>query len=394
MLRSVGITGTNGKTTTTTWIAAALATLHAPVLRATTLGYFLGDERLPSTDGFEGFRDATRLARARGATLAAVELTSQALWGGAARAWPCSVGVFTNLSRDHLDAHGDVEHYLASKAQLFVALPPSGTAVLNGCDPSFPLLREVVPEPCRVLTYGSARRGPALTELDARVTDVRVTWAGTSFTLAGEAVGEHACTTLGVGDVFAENAAAAILGAHAMGVPVGDAVQAVAAAPAPPGRFEVVNTRPYVVVDYAHSPDALARTCATARHLAGSEKLTIVFGAGGGRDTGKRSTMGSAVFGADRVVITTDNPRNEDPKAIAAAVAVGLVGHRDVATILDRSEAIERAVGDAGPSDVVVVCGRGHETEQILSGSRRPFSDLEIVREALGRSSCGHTPVE
>src|SRR5207248_2839476 len=144
-IATVGVTGTNGKTTTTAWIAAALRRLGGPVLRATTVGHFLDDEPLEVEKSYDGFVAAMRTLFDRGGRRAAIELTSEALAAGFARAWPCRVGVFTNLTHDHLDAHGSPEHYLASKAQLFVSLPAGGTAVLNASDPTWALLREVVP---------------------------------------------------------------------------------------------------------------------------------------------------------------------------------------------------------------------------------------------------------
>jgi UDP-N-acetylmuramoyl-L-alanyl-D-glutamate--2,6-diaminopimelate ligase len=385
-LRSVGVTGTNGKTTTTTWTAAALEAAYGPVFRATTVGSFLGDERLPDRPGFDGFLANARDVAARGAQFAAVELTSHALWGGAAVAWTSEVGVFTNLSLDHLDAHGDAEHYLASKAQLFLRLRPGGVAVLNGTDAACPLLREVVPAHAAILTYGSLGRGPILTELDAHIEDPQVSWDGTTWTLRGPRIGVRTCRTLGMGEVFAENATAAMLAALAMGVPIEVSATAIARAEPPPGRFEVVHERPYVVVDYAHTPDALARTCATARALAsvGGGSVTLVFGAGGGRDPGKRPLMGRAARAADRIFLTTDNPRDEDPKTIAAAVAAGISPHDRLELEPDRRLAVTRAVREARPSDVVLLAGRGHETTQLVAGEAIPFCDRDVARDALG----------
>jgi UDP-N-acetylmuramoyl-L-alanyl-D-glutamate--2,6-diaminopimelate ligase len=381
-MRSIGVTGTNGKTTTTTWIAAALGALHAPVFRTTTLGHFLGEEKLGPLCGYEAFVSAARVADARGATLAAIELTSQALWSGAARAWPCEVGVFTNFSTDHLDAHGDAEHYLASKAQLFVSVPKTGSVVLNACDPVFPLLAEVIPG-VNLLTYGFEGRGPALAELDVEITDVSVSWSGTKFAAKGRS-GRRAVSLRAIGEVFAENATAAWLGAIAMGVPTDAALAAIVNAPPPPGRFQVVHERPYVVIDYAHSPDALARTCRTGATLAarGGGKLTVVFGAGGNRDRTKRAPMGRAACVADRVIVTSDNPRDEDPQAIAAAIVEGMAG-KSAEIELDRAKAIRRAVIEARPDDVVLVCGKGHETEQIIGGDVRTFSDHDVIRDAV-----------
>ncbi len=180
-------------------------------------------------------------------------------------------------------------------------------------------------------------------------------------------------------------ALAALLGAVAAGVAPEDAAAALAEAPAPPGRFEVVHERPYVVVDYAHSPDALARTVQTARKLAdgAAGKLFVVFGAGGSRDKAKRGPMGDAARPADHVILTTDNPRDEDPAEIARAIEGGLRGHGCVRTELDRQKAIVMAVKAAGEEDVVLIAGKGHETSLEVGAETRHFSDVAVVREAV-----------
>jgi UDP-N-acetylmuramoyl-L-alanyl-D-glutamate--2,6-diaminopimelate ligase len=379
----VGVTGTNGKTSTTTWIAAALGTVARPVARATTIGYYLDDEEQPLPKDYDGFLGLMKACVDRGGKLAAIELTSEALARGFMKAWPCQVGVFTNLTHDHLDAHGSPEHYLASKAQLFVSLPEGGTAVLNGCDPAAALIAEVMPAHVKAWRYGVPARGEAWGELDLRAARVDLGWDGTRIALETRLPEmPQELRVRAIGAIYAENALAALLGAIAAGVDPARAAEAIAAAPAPPGRFEVVHERPYVVVDYAHSPDALLRTVATARELAKGE-LTVVFGAGGKRDKAKRAPMGEAARPCDRVILTTDNPRNEDPRAIAAAVAKGLAGHPRVETILDRAEAITRAVREAREDDVVLIAGKGHETEQTIGAETRAFSDPEVARAAL-----------
>jgi UDP-N-acetylmuramoyl-L-alanyl-D-glutamate--2,6-diaminopimelate ligase len=381
-LRSVGVTGTNGKTTTTTWIARALATLATPVACATTLGHFLDAELVDESMDYASFLHLMEACVARGGAFAALEITSESLANGFARAWPCEVGVFTNLTHDHLDAHGSPEHYLASKAQLFCALPPGGTAVLNGCDESFDLLREIVPEGVRVLAYGAPGRGEERGALDLRAREVVIGWDGTRVRFEGPAVrGTREVQVGAIGDVFAENAMAALLGALAMGVPLEYALRALAGAKAPRGRFEVVATAPHVVVDYAHTPDAMARTCATARALTpAGAALTVVFGAGGNRDRAKRAPMGEAARCADRIMLTSDNPRDEDPEEIARQIAHGLVGHPGVTLELDRRRAIERAIDTAAKEDVVLVCGKGHERTQTIGGQTTTFADAEVAR--------------
>jgi UDP-N-acetylmuramoyl-L-alanyl-D-glutamate--2,6-diaminopimelate ligase len=394
-LFSVGVTGTNGKTTTTAWIAAALrrvAGSRGPVARATTVGFFLDDEELAVARSYEGFLGAMKACVDRGGAYAAIELTSEALAQGFARAWPCRVGVFTNLTHDHLDAHGSPEHYLASKAQLFVSLTAGATAVLNACDPVYELLREVMPAGVRVLSYAVPSRGEVSGEPDIRALRVDVSWQGTRIAceVRDPASGlPRELAVRAIGDVYAENALAALLGAVAAGVDPSEACAALALAPPPPGRFEVVHARPYVVVDYAHSPDALAKTVQTARKLADGHaetrpgKLFVVFGAGGKRDKAKRAPMGEAARPADHVLLTTDNPRDEEPARIARAIAEGLSGHPSVRVELDRRAAITSAILQAGPDDVVLIAGKGHETEQIVGAETRRFSDVEVAREAL-----------
>lgn len=386
------MTGTNGKTSTTALLAAALARAHAPVVRVTTVGSFLDDERLDVAFDHEGFLAAMRACVDRGGRFAAIELTSEALALGFAKAWPCRVGVFTNLTRDHLDAHKNAEHYLASKAQLFMSLPAGGTAVLNGCDPASALLSDVVPSGVRMLRYGVETRGQAVAPLDVRGVNVTVSWTGTRVELdASGSLGAlpAALTTKAIGHVFAENALAAFVAALACGVTPDAAHEGIAAAAPPPGRFEVVRERPYVVVDYAHTPDALLRTLGAARALAHGS-VWVVFGAGGHRDREKRPLMGRAAAGADRIVLTSDNPRDEDPAAIAAQIRSGIPGEKKASALveLDRAKAIADAVIAAGSDDVIVVAGKGHEGEQIFADRRVPFSDCDVARAAV-RSGAG-----
>ncbi|MBX3210133.1 MAG: UDP-N-acetylmuramyl-tripeptide synthetase [Labilithrix sp.] len=387
-LHTVGVTGTNGKTTTTAWIAAALRAISRPVARATTVGFFLDEVDLAIDKSYDGFLKGMRACFDRGGTHAAIELTSESLARGFARAWPCSVGVFTNLTHDHLDAHGTPEHYLASKAQLFVSLPPGATAVLNASDENYELLREVTPAGVVQRSYAVPSRGTPQGEPDLVATSVDVSWKGTRIACDVKDAASGLPRELhvrAIGSVYAENALAALLGAVAAGVPADAAAGALAEAAAPPGRFEVIHERPYVVVDYAHSPDALARTVAIARALASDARLFVVFGAGGKRDRDKRRPMGEAARPADVVILTTDNPRDEAPADIARAIAAGLDGHAGVRTELDRERAITAAILEAQGDDVVLVAGKGHETEQIIGTETRRFSDVEVAKAALAR---------
>jgi UDP-N-acetylmuramoyl-L-alanyl-D-glutamate--2,6-diaminopimelate ligase len=403
----VGITGTNGKTSTTRWTAACLARLARPVAQTTTLGSFLDDAPFDTTRDFAGFLATMRAGLDAGGRFAAIEVTSEALARGFARAWPCQVGVFTNLTHDHLDAHGSPEHYLASKAQLFVGLPAGGCAVLNAADPASELLAEVIPEGVRVVRYAVPSRGEVAGagEPELRAVEVEATWEGTRVVVQGRgelAGAPREVRIRAIGDVYAENALAALAAAMMAGVPAEEAAAALAGAAVPAGRFERVSTGsstgssamstgPHVVVDYAHTPDALERTVAIARKLCRGS-LVVVFGAGGDRDRDKRAPMGVAASAADRIVLTSDNPRSEDPASIAAQIREGIAPRVTVSLELDRRAAIRAAILDAGGDDVVLVAGKGHETDQTAAGRTVPFDDAAEARAALRARSGASSP--
>ena len=372
--------------------AAALGRLASPVAVVTTVGMYLDGGRLDLPANYRGYVSLMRSCLDRGGRYAAAEMTSEALALGFAKAWPCRVGVFTNLTRDHLDSHQSAEHYLASKAQLFVHLPAGGTAVLNACDPSSELLAEVVPAGVRILRYGIPSRGTPAGQLDVAASAVTVSWEGTTVEISGEALPRRLAIRA-IGHVFAENALAALAAAVASGVDAPAAAAAIGDIAPPSGRFEVVATRPYVVVDFAHTPDALARTLATARNLC-TGTLTVVFGAGGGRDRAKRPLMGGAAAVADRVILTSDNPRHESAAAIADEIRAGISDTRSVRVVLDRAEAIRQAVREAEESDAILIAGRGHETEQIVGDRRVPFSDQEVARGAVNARQTATAPIE
>lgn len=383
-LLSVGVTGTNGKTTTTSFIAGLLSLVARPVARVTTLGCFLDEERLEVPAHYEGFLQTLERCLRAGGRYAALELTSEALALGFAKAWPCHIGVFTNLSHDHSDAHGSVEHYLASKAQLFMALPPGGTAVLNARDEAAPLLHEVLGPKVDVISYGVTSRGPAWVSPDLAAEQIELSFSGTRATLAPSLRFPELPRQLelqAIGEIFVENALAALGAAAAAAVPLPLAVARLAELAPPPGRFQLVRERPYVVIDYAHTPDALTRTLATARALCRGE-VTLVFGAGGDRDRAKRPLLGAAARAADHLVLTSDNPRSEDPIAIMNEVAAGVGDHLDLVREPDRELAIRLAIGRALPDDLVLIAGKGHELTQEAHGVRVPFSDVAIVMQA------------
>jgi UDP-N-acetylmuramoyl-L-alanyl-D-glutamate--2,6-diaminopimelate ligase len=386
---TIGVTGTNGKTSTTLLIAHALRAGGQRVLTETTLGYALDDDVCAVPRTLAGHLAVFEQAAQQGCRHAAVEVTSEALARGFAKRWRFDLGVFTNLSQDHLEAHGSFEHYLASKAQLFVHLAAGRSAVLNACDDAALLLDQVTPGGVARVWYAACRK-PALRAADLAAREVSITSTGTRVALEpserAEALGGELHTRL-IGAVFAENALAAAAAALEAGVPGAAARDGIAACPGVPGRFEVVARCPLVAVDYAHTPDALARTCETARELVGpGGRVGVVFGAGGDRDASKRTAMGRAVGErADFAIVTTDNPRHEAPAAIAAAVAAGCRkgGRAHVVLEPDRRRAIEQALNRARAADVVVVAGKGHETGQIVGDEVQPFSDVHVVRESV-----------
>ena len=393
-LRSIGVTGTNGKTSTTTYVAAALAELEQPVAWVTTVGAGVGDPRhdpdRPPPDDHGQFLALMDELRVRGGHWAAIEATSASLGLGFARAWPCTIAVFTNLGHDHIRTHGSAEHYLASKAQLFVNLPPGGTAVLNAGDPNAALIAEIVPDHASILWFAGPER--ALDRaVDLRVLRADPDWSGleVEFELAPTIAGRPGPNTLRLHNpaaIQAENFAAALLAAIAAGMPASLAAEAIARCPAPPGRFEAMHVQgeagPRVVVDYAHDADALRSLLGDARRLS-TGALVLVFGAGGGTDAGKRLPMGIAAGLADRVWLTSDNPRDEDPAVIAQALRAGIPTDLPCRVELDRARAITQAIAQAGPEDLVVISGKGHESVQIIGSRPQPCSDREIAERCL-----------
>lgn len=404
---TIGVTGTNGKTSTTWMIAAALRAMVRPVLQVSTVGVALDDMPLPRGRRFADFLATLEAAAERGARHAVIEATSLGLAQGYARAWRFDLGVFTNLSVDHFSTHGSWEHYLAAKAQLFVLLGPGRTAVLNAADPAAGLLDQAIPADVERRWYAAPSRGPRRCAADLEAEGVDVGPEGTLVRLAPSPLAERlggALRTRMIGEVFGENALAAALAALATGVPPAAVVAGIAACPIVPGRFEVIDhgdDRPLVAVDYAHSADALAHTCATARRLVAGPRgrVILVFGAGGGATPEKRGPMGEVVgAAADLAIVSSDNPRGEDPRAIADALCEGLRrgGKAVIEVELDRERAIGRALAEAAAGDVIVVAGKGHEEGQVIAGQTLPFSDAAAIRRQLTgsrpRPSCPRSP--
>jgi UDP-N-acetylmuramoyl-L-alanyl-D-glutamate--2,6-diaminopimelate ligase len=391
------VTGTNGKTTTTSMIASIVEAAGEPWARITTLGAWVDGEQVAEEASVEAFGAAVRRALEAQVRTIAIEATSRALAEGFAHRWPAEVGVFTNLSRDHLDYHGTPERYLGAKAQLFLSLPPGGSAVLNAADEASALLEEVTPRHALRRGFAGARavRACASLPLELAARAVRVDRDGTLVELAASPLAERLGPALRlrvVGDVHADNALAAALASDALGYPAAAIRAGLERFAGVPGRFQLVARYPLVVVDYAHTPDALARTLRLARRLAfegevpgaGEGRVLCVFGCGGERDAGKRAPMGRlATELADVAVLTTDNPRGEDARAIEDQVAEGAV--RSAGRLVrepDRVAAITMAVGMARRGDVVVVAGRGHERVQRIGSREVALCDAQVARDA------------
>ena len=390
---TVGVTGTNGKTSTTHLVAAMMRAAGHGVLTESTVGYYLNEEKLQVVRSSRGYVGAMKRAVDAGAMYSASEVTSAALGRGFARIWRYDLGVFTNLTRDHVSEHGSWEHYLASKAQLFVHLGPGTTAVLNAADPAALLIDQVTPADVKRRFFAVPSRGERLRAADLAAARVEVSADGTRVLLEPSETAEQlggVLETQFIGEVFAENLLAAALAGLAVPLPADAVCRGARDVRLVPGRFELVSREPLVAVDFAHTPDALARTADTARAIAGRGRVFLVFGAGGGKDEPKREPMGRAAGErADYVIITSDNPRHDDPAQIAAALAKGARrgGRAHVRIELDRAKAIRQAIDQARPGDVVVITGKGHETGQTIGDVTTPFSDAEQVLMALGRSA-------
>jgi UDP-N-acetylmuramoyl-L-alanyl-D-glutamate--2,6-diaminopimelate ligase len=307
---------------------------------------------------------------------------------GYAQRWRFDHAVFTNLTRDHVAEHGSWEDYLASKAQLFVHLGPGRTAVLNACDQASVLLDRIIPGDVRRVWYGAPSRGEPLVAVDLAAARIVPSITGTRVELAPSPLAEALGGVLNVGlvgEVYGENALAAAALALSLGIPA-PAIQAgLSSCSALPGRFDVLHSAPCVVLDYAHTPDALARVCDTARGLTRG-RLIAVFGAAGGFDSPKRESMGEAVASrADLVFLTDENPRHEEPRAIIEALLRGAQrgARAKLRVIHARAEAIRAALHEAGPDDLVLITGRGRDQGMIVGDQVQPYSDVDALRDAL-----------
>jgi UDP-N-acetylmuramoyl-L-alanyl-D-glutamate--2,6-diaminopimelate ligase len=400
-LTLVGVTGTNGKTSTTFLTESILTAAGQEAGLIGTVEVRYAGERIRAVNTTPESLELQRLLRdmrTRGVGAAVMEVSSHGLALGRVTGCRFDAAAITNLTQDHLDFHGNMEAYAEAKALLFREhLKPGGVGVVNLDDPRAEQFLAATREG-GARTLGVTRRPDVAAEV--RVESAEVSLSGVRARLALPSGPLDLALPL-VGDFNVENLLVAVGIAVGLRVPPADIARGVAACPQVPGRMERISAdrsdAPVVLVDYAHTPDAVEKVLRTVRTLTRG-RLVAVFGCGGDRDRSKRPRMAEAVARiADRAVLTSDNPRTEDPQAILVEVEQGLGGltrvdparlagaDRSYAALVDRREAIELAIRSAGAGDTVVIAGKGHEDYQIIGRERLPFDDREEARRVLRR---------
>ncbi len=392
-MRMIGVTGTNGKTSCAHWIATAFTALHQPCALIGTLGAGMLGQLVPT-----GFTtpDAAQLQRSlarlhiAGAEAVAMEVSSHALHQGRVSGTRFDIAVFTNLTQDHLDYHRTFDAYEAAKARLF-AWPGLQTAIINRDDLAGQRLLRTLSGRMPTIAYGiEAFDEDQLATQTVIASQVRATVTGTAFQLLSSwGNADIEVKTLGLFNV--SNMLAVLSTLFAAGIPFAAACDELTRLEPVKGRMQQLggslqNHEPLVVVDYAHTPDALEKTLDALRPIATVRggALICLFGCGGDRDAAKRRLMGAiAERLADHVVVTSDNPRSEDPQKIMAQIVSGMRSVTKARCFEDRGNAILRAVCDAEPADVIVLAGKGHETTQEIKGKKREFSDQDHAQAAL-----------
>jgi UDP-N-acetylmuramoyl-L-alanyl-D-glutamate--2,6-diaminopimelate ligase len=373
----VGVTGTNGKTTVTHHVesiatyagvsSGLVGTIHTRAAGATALATLTTPEAPQFQRLLAGMRD-------RGVALVAAEVSSHALEYGRVRGTRFAVAAFTNISQDHLDFHGDMDDYRKAKERLFTDYEV-GTAVINVDDPVGAEIASAYPG--QMFTVG--RDG------DFSISEIEPAGTGSSFVLDSPH-GRHRITAPVIGDFNVSNLVMAAASCLAVGIPPHDVFEALSHVAGVPGRFEVVSGDDpiTVIVDYAHTPEGVATAIRTGRGL-GEGRVIALLGAGGDRDQRKRPAMGAALSAADLAVVTSDNPRTENPAEIAAAVLSGVHPDTEHIVEIDRRTAIDLAVDRADDGDVVLILGRGHEPVQDLGTEKVDFDDRVVAAASLQR---------
>jgi UDP-N-acetylmuramoyl-L-alanyl-D-glutamate--2,6-diaminopimelate ligase len=403
-MRVIGVTGTNGKTSVTHYLAEALngSRRAAPCGLIGTLGHGMwGDLRRADTTTPDAVTTQRLLAEmhAHGAQSVAMEVSSHGLDQGRVAGVDFDVAVFTNLSRDHLDYHGSMQSYGEAKRRLFRDAALKAAAV-NLDDPYGRDIVGALPGSAQVFGYTLAER-ECRGLPDACVCGRRLETGDGGLCLEVVSVwGRGHIESPLLGEFNAYNLLATVAALLALGEPFAEILERLSRVRAAPGRLEVFRGSdggPVAVVDYAHTPDGLEKALRairglTLRRLNGGQVL-CVFGCGGDRDAGKRPMMGAIAESlADRVLVTSDNPRGEAPSAIIHQILAGMRAPRRAAVEPDRETAITRAFAEAGPGDVILVAGKGHEDYQEIAGQRRPFSDRDVVRRMVAATAGGGRP--
>jgi len=378
-----GVTGTNGKTSCSQWLAHVFSLQEIKTAVIGTLGSGFPPQLNAIDNTTPDVLELHRLLaefKAAGARAVAMEVSSHGLDQGRVNGVDFDCALFTNLTHDHLDYHRTMAAYADAKARLFDA-PGLATAVLN-LDDAFgvQLAQRLTARGVRTIGYGLSVVPVEVSEfvfaksIDDKRVAIQSTWG-------------EACVTISQLGRFNVANTLGVLGCLvAKGIPYAESVKLLEQLPPVPGRMQKVGDRPLVIVDYAHTPDALDKVLAALRPVAEERggRLVTVFGAGGGRDAAKRPQMGLAASRrADRIVLTSDNPRSEDPRAIIEAIRGGVTVECSVEP--DRAQAIAAAIGAAAAADVILIAGKGHERTQEIAGRRLPFSDAAVARAALAR---------
>ena len=378
-MQTVGVTGTNGKTTSAFLVRALLEADGCQTGLLGTVKSVIGgvehDVQRTTPEAIDLQRTFKEMVDA-GDRACVMEVSSHALELRRADAIHFAAALFTNLTQDHLDFHPTMEDYFNAKRRLFCGAEPPRVSVVNVDDAYGTRLAADLEGPVTFALHAE--------HADYRATDVRTDLDGSHFSVATPDDGRVAMHSPLRGEFNVYNVLGALATARELGIPLAECVQAIATAGQVPGRFETVDEgQPFaVLVDYAHTPDSLENVLRAARRLTDA-RLHVVFGCGGDRDRGKRPLMGEIARRlADRVIVTSDNPRSEDPEAIIAEILKG--SGRDVVHDADRHAAIARALAEAGSGDVVVIAGKGHEQGQEFAGGRKiPFDDVTVAREIL-----------
>jgi len=384
-LKLAAVTGTNGKTTTTFLIKHICEKAGLRCGLIGTVRYEIGERVLPAARTTPESLDLQELLAQianAGCRAAAMEVSSHALTQERVRGLEWDVAVFTNLTQDHLDYHGTMENYFESKAKLFVQLAQQQkkrkpVAVVNMDDHYGEQLLDKIGKKISVITFGMGVRA------DFRASNYRMEFGGTSYQL--DARGKSYLVRLPlIGRFNVANSMAALAAANALGLNLREAVLSLGKSPQVPGRLEMVPAKRkfQVFVDYAHTPDALLNVLKTLRQLEPG-RLIVVFGCGGDRDRQKRPLMGRiADQNADYSIITSDNPRKEDPNVIISEIEKGFGSDR-YEKVAGRAEAIARAIALAQPRDIILIAGKGHETYQEFADHTVPFDDIQVARRAI-----------